>query len=57
MTDIDVTKGVNVLYTFILFDQQDVQFLKRECKKQHVIGIKPAENINFQSKKMNRMGI
>ena len=50
-------KGVKMLYSFILFDQQDVQFLKQECKKQPPLGMKPAENINFQSKDMNRMGI
>ena len=50
-------KGVQMLYSFILFDQQDVQFLKWECKKQPLLGLKPAENTNFQSRNINRMGI
>ena len=50
-------KGVKMLYSFILFDQQDVQFLKRECKKQTLLGIKPADNIHFQSRNINIMGI
>ena len=57
MTDKVVMKGVKMLYSSISFDQQDVQSLKRECKKQPVQGIKPAENINFQSRNINRMGI
>ena len=57
MTDKVVMKGVKMLYSSISFDQQDVQSLKRERKKQPVQGIKPAENINFQSRNINRMGI